>query len=76
LTVVEAPLARIDEVVARNPVLRELFGGQWVHLVARASRSGPWMLRGVDGSWVPWEPQTAPTRRDDCPTSEQEVHDG
>jgi len=51
LTLVEAPLTRIDGVIARNPVLRELFGGRWVHLAARNSRQAPWMLRRADGSW-------------------------
>ncbi len=76
LTVVEAPIARIDEVIARNPVLRELFGGQWVHLAARDERSAPWMLHRVDGSWVPWDPQTTPAPRNDSPTNEQEVTHG
>ena len=76
LTVVEAPISRIDEVISRNPVLRELFDGQWVHLAARGLRSAPWMLRRVDGSWVPWGPLTAPALRDDSPTNEQEVHHG
>jgi len=34
LTVVQAPRDRVDAVIARNPVLGELFGGSWVHLVA------------------------------------------
>jgi len=76
LTVVEAPIARIDDVIARNPVLRELFGGQWVHLAARDDRSAPWMLRRVDGSWIPWDPQATPAPRNDSPTNEQEVHHG
>ena len=63
LTVVEAPIERIDEVIARNPVLRELFGGRWVHLVAREARSAPWMIRGVDGTWVSWSPPTADAKR-------------
>jgi len=82
LTVVEAPITRIDEVIARNPVLRELFDGQWVHLAARDTRTAPWLLRQVDGSWVPWDPPTptptpTPTsRHDDRPMSQQEAHHG
>jgi len=76
LTVVEAPIRRIDEVITRNPVLRELFGGQWVHLAARDTSSAPWMLRRVDGSWVPWEPSTTASPRNHSTTDEQEVHDG
>lgn len=76
LTLVEAPIARIDEVIARNPVLRELFGGQWVHLVARDARSAPWMLRRVDGSWVQWDPPTTASPFNDSTTTGQEVHHG
>jgi uncharacterized protein YbcC (UPF0753/DUF2309 family) len=76
LTLVEAPLTRIDEVIARNPVLRELFGGQWVHLAARNDRSAPWMLRRLDGSWARWDPPTIAPPHNSNSTSEQEVHDG
>jgi hypothetical protein len=58
LTVVEAPIARVDGVIARNPVLRELFGGRWVHLAARDSSVAPWRIRRTDGTWVAWEPPT------------------
>jgi uncharacterized protein YbcC (UPF0753/DUF2309 family) len=80
LTVVEAPIARIDEVIARNPVLRELFGGQWVHLAARDTRSAPWKLRRLDGTWAPWGPpahagSTAP-HPIDKPEPEQEARHG
>jgi len=78
LTVVEAPIPRIDEVIARNPVLRELFGGQWVHLAARDSRRAPWRLRRADGSWVPWDPTTATMCPPpaDMPTTRQEARRG
>ena len=76
LTVVEAPITRIDGVIARNPVLRELFGGEWVHLAARDARSAPWMLRGVDGSWVPWAGPPPPPTRNVSTTTGWEIHDG
>ena len=76
LTLVEAPLARVDEVIARNPVLRELFGGQWVHLAARDTRSTPWMLRQIDGPWVKWTPPSTASPLNDSATTEQEVHHG
>ena len=56
LTVVQAPLALLDAVIARNPVLRQLFNGQWVHLVARHNRGDSWLIRRSDGSWTPWIP--------------------
>jgi hypothetical protein len=55
LTIVEAPRRLLDEVIARNTVLRELFGGEWVHLVARADPSEDWAIRRPDGRWVRWE---------------------
>jgi len=73
LTVVEAPMDRIDGIIARNPVLRELFGGQWVHLAARDTRTSPWMLRRADGTWVRWDLPTTPPPHDDTPTTGQEV---
>ena len=51
LAVVQAPLARIDEIVARNQVLRELFGGGWVSLAAREHDTSPWFRRDRDGRW-------------------------
>lgn len=58
LAVVEAPLARIDAVIARNPVLQQLFDGEWVHLAARADRDAPWFRRLPTGSWVPEAPRS------------------
>ncbi len=52
LAVVQARRARIDEIVARNQVLRELFEGGWVTLTARDDDAAPWFLRGRDGRWT------------------------
>ena len=67
LTVVEAPIERIDAVVARNPVLQQLFDGAWVHLVAFDAITGTWSRRRTDGVWIT-EPTTAP-----LPTRPEEV---
>ncbi|MEX6430312.1 DUF2309 domain-containing protein [Ferrimicrobium acidiphilum] len=56
LTVVQAPQIRLDAVINRNPVLRELFDGQWVHLAARDDEHDTWKIRRSDGSWVQWRP--------------------
>ncbi len=53
LTVVEAPPARLDAVIARNPVLRRLFGNDWVALAARTGPGEPWLRWRPDG-WQPW----------------------
>jgi uncharacterized protein YbcC (UPF0753/DUF2309 family) len=54
LTVVQAPLERLDAVIARNPVLQELFDGRWVHLAARPGPGCVWHLRRTDGTWTEW----------------------
>ncbi len=62
LTVVQAPHALLESVIARNPVLRELFDGQWVHLAARDGDSDCWKIRHPDGTWVTWIPAEAPIK--------------
>ncbi len=62
LVVVQAPLSLLDGVVARNPVLRELFDGQWVHLAAREDESDDWKIRQPDGSWERWTPAATRTK--------------
>ena len=56
LVVVQAPLVLLEAVIARNPVLRELFDGQWVKLTAREDPSDDWKIRRRDGTWVRWIP--------------------
>ncbi|MHB1786092.1 MAG: DUF2309 domain-containing protein [Acidimicrobiales bacterium] len=62
LTVVQAPRTLLEAVIARNPVLRELFGGQWVHLAARDDERDSWRIRRPDGAWVCWTPAGTPTK--------------
>lgn len=52
LVVVEAPLATLDRIVERNPVLRDLFGNGWLSLAAREKPGDPWMKRESGGSWA------------------------
>ena len=54
LAVVEAPRARIDMIVARNPILQQLFGNDWVALAARAQPGEPWQ-RWTRAGWRPWD---------------------
>ncbi len=56
LVVIEAPLDRIDGVIERNPLLRELFDGEWLHLAAHADRNAPWSRRRPGGGWILWSP--------------------
>jgi len=54
LAVVQAPYARIEEIVARNPILQQLFGNDWVALAARAQPDEPWQ-RWTRAGWRPWD---------------------
>lgn len=54
LVVVAAPHERVESIVARNPVLVELFDGAWVHLAAGAP--GRWWRRQPGGGWTPRRP--------------------
>ena len=53
LTIVQAPLERIDSIIERNTVLQELFGNGWVALAARSEAGEPW-LRHTPRGWEPW----------------------
>ena len=53
LAVIQAPLARIDTVVERNPILQHLFGNDWVGVAARENPGQPWRRWTVAG-WRPW----------------------
>ncbi len=59
LTIVQAPLERIDSIVDRNTVLQELFGNEWVALAARSEPGDPWK-RHTPRGWEPWiDPEVA-----------------
>ncbi len=60
LAIVEAPLARIDDIVRRNPILQHLFGGEWVAVAAREHPDDPWLRRAPAGEWIPWNGQAPP----------------
>lgn len=51
----QAPLERIEEIIARNTVLQELFGNCWISLTARADPTQPWQHYTPSG-WKPWIP--------------------
>ncbi len=53
LAVVQAPLARIDMVVDRNPILQRLFGNGWVSVAARESADHQWQ-RWTPAGWRSW----------------------
>ncbi len=51
--VVQAPLDRIERIIARNTVLQNLFHNDWVALAARDDTPAPWH-RYTSGGWVRW----------------------
>lgn len=51
LTVIEAPRARIDALIARHEMLRHFYCHEWVHLVAREPQDGTWHRYLPAGTW-------------------------
>ncbi|ORV89179.1 DUF2309 domain-containing protein [Mycolicibacterium iranicum] len=53
LAVIQAPLARIDTVVERNPLLQQLFGNDWIVVAAREDATHSWQ-RWTRAGWRSW----------------------
>lgn len=51
LAVVDAPLARIDGILAGAPHVEQLIHGDWITLVARDGAGEPWVRRTPGGTW-------------------------
>jgi len=47
---------RIQGIIQRNPGLRQLVGGEWIHVVARESEHDGWSFHTPSGDWEPWQP--------------------
>jgi uncharacterized protein YbcC (UPF0753/DUF2309 family) len=56
LAVLQAPLERVEAVIARNDVLRELMGGGWINVVGRSHGDERWSVRSPGGTWSTWWP--------------------
>jgi uncharacterized protein len=54
MAVVQAPLDRIESIIRRNPGLRDLVDGEWIHVVAREREQDGWSLYTPSG-WQPWQ---------------------
>ena len=59
LAVIQAPLELIDTVIARNPILQQLFGNGWVSAAARAQPGEPWQ-RWTPSGWRLWLDNNCP----------------
>ena len=51
LTIIEAPRARIEKLIARHEVLQHYYHHEWVHLVALEPADGAWHRYLPSGSW-------------------------
>ena len=56
LAVIQAPLERIDAIIQRNQVLRELIGGKWITVAGRSHGDERWSIRSPGGTWATWWP--------------------
>ena len=54
--VIQAPLERIEAIIARNTGLRQLVDGEWIHLAGRSHGHEPWSIRTPAGTWETWQP--------------------
>ena len=52
LTIIEAPRARIDKLIARHEVLRHFYHNEWVHLVALDPEDQVWYRYRPSGAWT------------------------
>jgi uncharacterized protein len=56
LAVIQAPFERIDAIIQRNQVLRELIGGKWITVAGRSDGGDHWSIRSPGGTWSRWRP--------------------
>ncbi|MBC3193948.1 DUF2309 domain-containing protein [Pseudonocardia sp. C8] len=69
LAIVQAPLPRLDTLIARHTMLHHMFSHDWIGLAAREQPDDPWH-RYTPTGWQPWHPSTdtpAPTSRQALP---------
>jgi len=65
VALVEAPRERLERIIADNTVLKEMFGGGWVSLVAREDAGSDWNVRSRSGTWSSWIPKRQETPEPD-----------
>jgi hypothetical protein len=75
LAVIEAPLERIEMIIQRNQILRELIGGRWITVAGRSGQHDEWSIRTPAGTWATWTPSEAfsPSTFRDAPVEPVDV---
>ncbi|MFP5486705.1 MAG: putative inorganic carbon transporter subunit DabA, partial [Acidimicrobiia bacterium] len=75
LAVIQADLARIEQIIARHPILQTLVAGSWLRIAARSHPHEPWSMRTAAGTWItdprPFDVETSIA--DDAPTHHAEM---
>jgi uncharacterized protein YbcC (UPF0753/DUF2309 family) len=59
LAVVQAPLSRVEGLIAKHRILQTLFGNGWVALLVTDPETGRFLRRNRDGSWRDQTPAPA-----------------
>ncbi len=62
LATIQAPLERIERIIAENPVLTTLVAGSWIRVAGRSHPHEPWSMRTPHGTWIT-EPRPIPINR-------------
>jgi len=52
LAVIQADLARIEEIIGRHRILQVLVAGSWLRIAARSHPHEPWSTRTPAGTWI------------------------
>ena len=64
LTIIQAPISRIDPIIQKHTVLQHLFHNQWVTLVAVDPMTGAFQRYNPDTTW-----EAVPSRHTPCAVS-------
>lgn len=51
LAVIQADLARVEEIIGRHRILQQLIEGSWIRVAARSHPHEPWAMRSPAGTW-------------------------
>ncbi len=52
LAVIQADLSRIEDIIAKNPILQTLTAGSWLRIAGRSGFDQPWSVRTPAGTWI------------------------